>query len=233
MIVGAAELLTEVAPGSRPFYIDKVDRDESVGEPQRRFEGVGEASERVWPRDQAVDDHGNVVLDLLLKRRRFVELNDLAVDNRARVPARRELCEQVDELALLLRDDGADNLVADALRKLHELICDLLHGLALDDLAAFWTVRHTDARPEQAKVVVDLSDRSHRRAGVAVGRLLVDADRRAQPFDEVDIGTVNLPKKLASVRRERLHVASLPLGEDRVERKARLSRAREPGKNDE
>ena len=147
-----------------------------------------------------------------------VEADDLAVDDGARVPRRGELAEEVDELALLLRDDRAEHLVPRALGQLHQLVGDLLHRLALDVLAADGTVRHADARPEQAHVVVDLGDRADRRTRVAVGRLLVDRDRGAEALDEVDVGPVDLAEELARVRGERLDVAALPLGEDRVER---------------
>ena len=183
--------------------------------------------------DEAVDDDRDVVLVLLLEGRRLAELDQLAVDDRARVAARRELLEEVDELALLLRDDRGDDLVAGAGLELHELVGDLLHRLALDRLAADRAVRHADARPEQAHVVVDLGDRADRRARVAVGRLLVDRDRGAQALDEVDVGPVDLAEELARVGGQRLDVAALALGEDRVEREGRLARAGEAGEDDE
>ena len=50
-------------------------------------------------------------------------------------------------------------------------------------------------------------------------------DRRAQPLDEVDVGSVDLTEELARVGAERLDVAALALGEDRVERETGLSGA--------
>jgi hypothetical protein len=121
------------------------------------------------------------VLVALLEHGRLRELDELAVDDRARVALRGELLEEVDELALLLRDDGRDDLVARALGQLHELVRDLLHRLALDLGAALGAVRHADARPQQTHVVVDLGDRADRRARVAVRRLLVDRHRGLSP----------------------------------------------------
>jgi hypothetical protein len=181
---------------------------------------------------EAIHDHRDVVLDLLLELGRIAELHQLAVDERARVAGRREILEEVDELALLLADDGGEHLVAGALGKLHEAIGDLLHGLRRDALPADRAVRHSDARPEQAHVVVDLGDGADRASRVAVGRLLVDRDGGAQPLDEVDVGAVDLPEELAGVGAERLDVASLPLGEDRVECEARLAAARQSGEDD-
>ena len=54
-----------------------------------------------------------------------------------------------------------------------------------------------------------------------------------QPLDEVDVGLVHLAEELAGVGRQRLDVAALALGEDRVEREAGLARAGQPGEHDE
>ena len=54
-----------------------------------------------------------------------------------------------------------------------------------------------------------------------------------EPLDEVDVGLVHLAQELARVRRERLDVAALALGEDRVEGEARLARAGQAGEHDE
>ena len=69
--------------------------------------------------------------------------------------------------------------------------------------------------------------------GLRRGRLLVDGDRRREPLDEVDVGLVHLAEELPGVGGERLDVAALALGEDRVERQAGLARAGQPGEDDE
>src|SRR3712207_8782218 len=56
-----------------------------------------------------------------------------------------------------------------------------------------------------------------RRPRVLARRLLVDRHRRAEPLDEVDVGLVHLAQELPGVRRQRLDVPPLALGEDRVE----------------
>ena len=159
------------------------------------------------------------MLEGLLELRWVGELDPIAVDHRAGVALTGERLEEVDELALLLLDDRCEDLVPRALLELHEVIRDLLDGLSLDDLTADRAVRYADARPQEAQVVVDLRDRADGRARVPVGRLLIDRDSGAQALDEVDVWTIDLPEELPRVRRERLHVAALPLGEDRVERK--------------
>jgi hypothetical protein len=54
-----------------------------------------------------------------------------------------------------------------------------------------------------------------------------------QALDEVDVRLVHLPEELPGVRRQRLDVAALALGEDRVEGQARLAGAGQPGEDDQ
>ena len=95
-----------------------------------------------------------------------------------------------------------------------------------DLAAALRAVGHADARVEQAQVVVDLGDGADGRARVAAGAALVDGDGRAEPLDLVDVRLLHQAEELARVGRERLDVAALPLGVDRVERQAATCRSR-------
>ena len=115
---------------------------------------------------------------------------------------------------------------------LQDPVDDLLRRLLGDRLAADRAVRLADAGVEQAQVVVDLGDRADRRPRVAAGGLLVDRDGRRQPLDEVDVRLVHLAEELSRVGGQRLDVAPLPLGEDRVERQARLARPGQAGEHD-
>src|SRR4029079_10542637 len=80
---------------------------------------------------------------------------------------------------------------------------------------------------------VDLRDGADGRARVARRRLLVDRDRRAEAVDRVDVGLLHHLQELAGIRTQRLDVAALALGVDRVEGKARLAGTRESGDADE
>ena len=86
---------------------------------------------------------------------------------------------------------------------------------------------------QQTQVVVDLGDGADRRPGVAVCRLLIDGHRRGQALDEVDVRFVHLAEELAGIGRQRLDVAALALGEDRVEGQAGLAGPGQPGEHDE
>ena len=163
----------------------------------------------------------------------LLEHPQLAVDLHAREALGAQLLEHAPVLALAPADDGRHHHEAGALLELHDLVDDLLGRLAGDRLAADVAVRMADARPQQAQVVVDLGDGADRRARVARRRLLVDRDRRRQALDRVDVGLVHLAEELARVGAQRLDVAALPLGVDRVERQRRLARARQAGDDHE
>ena len=106
-------------------------------------------------------------------------------------------------------------------------------GLAHDLRAALPAERPADAREQQPHVVVDLGDRADRRARVADAVLLADGDRRADAVDRVDVGLLHPLEELARVGRQRLDVAALPFGVDRVEGERRLARAADAGDDDQ
>ena len=133
------------------------------------------------------------------------------------VALRVQLVEQVDELALAGAHHRREHLEPGALRHREHLVDDLLRGLPRDPLTAHRAVRRPGPRVQQPQIVVDLGDGADRRPRVAVGGLLVDGDRRRQALDEVDVGLVHLTEELPGVRRQRLDVAPLALGEDGVE----------------
>ena len=143
-------------------------------------------------------------------------------------PSARSSSKRLPNSPLRPRTIGAMHHEPRPLGQLHHLVDDLLGRLAADRPPAHVAVGVPDPRPQQAQVVVDLGDRADRRARIARGRLLVDRDRRRQPFDRVDVRLVHLAQELACVCRQRLDVAPLALGVDRVERQRGLARSRQP-----
>ncbi len=92
---------------------------------------------------------------------------------------------------------------------------------------------NADPGEQQAKVVVHLGDGSDRRPRIPRRRLLIDRDRRRQTLDEIDIGFVHLPEELTGIRRQRLDIAALTFGIDRVEGQRRLARPGQAGEDDQ
>ena len=230
---------SDVLPGladrglARAPRLEHVDLDDPAGQAGGRLDRLGEAPSQVRLHHEAVDHDRDVMVELLVELDLLVQAPQLVVDADAAVALLPELVEQLLELALAAADDRRHHHEARPLLEGHHPVGDLLDGLALDRLAALGAVWMPDPRPEQPQVVVDLGDRADRRARVARGRLLVDRDRRREPVDRVDVRLLHQPEELARVRRERLDVAALALGVDRVEGKARLAGSGEPGHDDQ
>ena len=242
MVVGAGHPLGEAPLAGRPRGSASSGTSTNsttstpTGQAERGLDRVGQpALERRVAAlgDEAVDHDVDGVLDLLLELGRLGERHHLAVDPGAGEALGLELGEQVDVLPLAGPHDRREHLEAGPLGQLEQPVDDLLRALPGDRLATDRAVRPTRAGEEQAEVVVDLGDGADGRARVAVGRLLVDRDRRGQPLDEVDVGLVHLAEELAGVGRQRLDVAALALGEDRVEGQRGLARPRQPGEDDQ
>ena len=186
---------------------------------------------------EPVDDDLDLVL--LVARQPLVALEELvdhdrlAVDAGAHVALTGQVGEQRVVLALATADDRCQHLEAGALGQLEDAVDDLLRGLALEPGAVVRAVLDADAGVQQPEVVVDLGDRADRRPWVAARRLLVDRDRRRQTLDDVDVGLVHLAEELAGVGAQRLDVAALALGVDRVEGEARLAGPGQAREHDE
>ena len=238
---GAHEVLAErqqvVVARRLALAPDDLHLGDAVGQLERRLQRVGEPALDALAHHEAVDDDLDLVLlvagQALVALQELVDVDDLAVDAGAHEALPGEVLEQRVVLALAAAHDRRQHLEAGALGQQQDAVDDLLRRLALEPVAVLRAVLDADAGVQQAQVVVDLGDRADGRAGVAAGRLLVDRDRRRQALDDVDVGLVHLPEELAGVRRQRLDVAALALGVDRVERQARLARAGEPGEHDQ
>jgi hypothetical protein len=224
-----------LAPASAAggFVADELDFDEPGGEAGGGLDRLGEAAAQVRLHHQPVDDDREVVFVLLVEDDLLVEAAQLAVDQDPRVALEAELLEQFPVLAFAPAHDGRHHHEFRRLLEGHQPVDDLLLGLTGDLRPALGAVRGPDPCPEQPQVVVDLGHGADRRARVARGRLLVDRDRRREAFDRVDVRLLHQAEELARVGGQRLDVAALPLGVDRVEGETRLARAGEPGDHDQ
>ena len=91
----------------------------------------------------------------------------------------------------------------------------------------------TDARVEEAQVVVDFGDGADGGAGVVGDALLVDGDGGRQALDVVHIRLFHEAEELAGVGGEGLNVAALTLGVDGVKGEGALAGAGDAGDDDE
>src|SRR3989454_8174590 len=209
------------------------DEREALAQPQRRLDRVGEPRAlalRLGPatHDEAVNDDLEAVLFHLVERDVLGEVADGSVHAHAREAATPRCREELLVLALPVAHERSEHEDARVLRQLGDAVDDLLDGLRDDRDTVYRAVRNADAREEEPQVVVDLGDRSDGRSRVPRGALLVDRHRWREALDEVDVGLLHLSEKLPRVGGERLDVAALTLGVNRVEGERRLPGSGEP-----
>src|SRR5262249_39673882 len=171
---------------------------------------------------QAVDNDFDGVVLALVEDGGFVQRKQLAINTSANVAVLSKLLEFLAIGALAAAYDGRQD--HDAIVRLAEVAAenclnDLFARLPSDGLTALGTMRHTDRAVDHAKVIVDFCDGTDRRTRRARGGFLLDGDGRGESLDDVHFGALHLIQKLARVRRERFHVAALPLRVNGVERK--------------
>jgi hypothetical protein len=155
------------------------------------------------------------------------EVAQLAVDARAHEALLGQPRELLLVLALAPAHDGREQRGARALAEREHARRHLLERLAADRRVAARAVRDADARPEQTQVVEQLGGGAHRRARATRDGGLLDRDRGREAVDRLDVGLRELVEELAGVGGERLDVAALALGVERVEGERGLAAARE------
>jgi hypothetical protein len=197
-----------------------------VGVTQSGLEGLGQALARIGAHAQPIDDHVDRVLDVLGEARRGVEVVDLCVDAHAREALRAQLLQKIRLLALAPRDHGREDHEPAVLGQGGDLVDHLRDALRLQREMVLWAVRRAGARVEKPQIVVDLGHGADRRARVVARRLLLDRDRGRQALDQVHLGLRHELEELPRVRRERLDVAPLALGVQRVESERAFARTR-------
>ena len=159
--------------------------------------------------------------------------SQLAVDADLGEAARAQRRQLLLELALAAADDRRQHVDALVVRREHHHVDDALERLRRDLAPAEVAVRHADVGEQQPQVVVDLGDRADGRARIRAGGLLLDGDGRRQAVDQIDVRLLHLLEELPGVRRQRLDIAPLAFGVDRVEGERRLARARQAGDDDQ
>jgi hypothetical protein len=118
----------------------------------------------------------------------LVELHDVAVDPGAHITLGAEAVEDLEMLALARLDDGREQHQAIAFRQGQHVVDHLADGLRFQRDAVIGTAGLAGTGEQQAKIVVDLGDSAHGRAGIVGRGLLLDGDRRRQALDVIHIG---------------------------------------------
>ena len=213
------------------FAANDIRNHQTSRQRRRGLHRIRNASAGVRTDDNTVNNDLDVVLFRLCQLKLFGQVVNLAVHAHADIALLAGVLEHLNMLALLAADDRRKQLHARLFFKRHQPVNDLVDGLLVDLLAAFRAVRRTDARPQQAHVVVDLGDRADRRTRVLRGGLLVDGDGGRQTVNVVHVRLVHLAEELPRVAGQRFNVAALTLGVDRVKRQRRFTRAGQAGEH--
>ena len=199
------------------------------GQLQRGFETFGEAALDTRLHHDPVDDDVDVMLVFLVEHRRFVDLVECRVDLDAGEAVLLQLQQLLAILALAPAHDRREQEQPCPLWQRHDAVDHLADRLRGDRQAGGRRIGHTDARPQQAHVIVDFGDGGDGRTRVFAGGLLFDADRGAEALDMVDIGLRHQFEELARVSRQGFDVAALPLGIDGVEGERGFAASRQAG----
>ena len=173
------------------------------------------------------------MLDALVELEVVGQFHELAIDAGADVAALNHVGEEVFELPLLSADDRREHEESRAFGKGEDAADDLFARLSRDRPRAFRTVADAQASVEHAKVIRDFRNGADRGARIAPGRLLLNADGGGQAADEVDVRLRELPEELPGVTRQRLDVAALTFGINRVEGERAFARPTDAGEHDE
>ena len=184
-------------------------------------------------RDPVDHDLDRVLPFLVEIRHHRVEGENLAIDAHPKKSLPLERLEVLAVLSLAPFHQRGQHLHALPGEPLEHAGHDLVDRLPGDLTAALVAVLATDAGEEEAEVVVDLGSGGDGGARVAPRPALFDGDGRREAGDVVDVGLLHLPQELPSVGGERLDVAALPFGVERVEGKGRFPRAGDPGDHHE
>ena len=220
----AGDALVEPLRVSLARALADVDLDQSVADEQRRRDAGLDRLLVPAADDEAIDD-GVHVLDV---RGVEIGLSDKSMARPSTISRRHALLPQLGEheieiFAVDLEDRRAQ-LDLGAVRQRQDGLEDLARRAARRRLAGAGAVRLRDRRKQQVQIARDVGHRPHGRARIVRERLLLDRDDRRQAEDEVDVRLGDLGDEALGEAGERLHVAALSLGVDRVERQARLAR---------
>ena len=199
--------------------------DQALGQFQRRFHRIRQPPlQRLFIlHHQAVHHDLDRMLALLIQRDGLVQSDDRAVDAGAHVPRAAGVGQFLAILPLAAAHDRRQHLKPRAHGQRADGIHHLLHGLRRNRLPAIHAKRLAHPGEQQAQVIINLRDGPDRGPGIVTGRLLLDGDGGREALDGIHVGLAHLFQELARVGRQRLHVAPLPLGINRVEIQRRLA----------
>ncbi len=206
----------------------------TLAELQRLLDRVGQPRPiEIGLGDQPVHHRFDRVLPLLVETDVVLESDHRAVHARPGEAGAPDGLEDILMLALASIDERGQDEELPAFLERGELGHDLLRRLRLHVASALGAGKMTDAREEDAEIVVNLRHRPDGGARIRGSGLLLDRDGGGEAADGVVERLVHLTEELPGVGVQALDVAALTLGVERVEGQGRLARARRPREHHE
>ncbi len=189
----------------------------SAGKPKRAFEILANPGKVSLLYRNAIDNRFDRVLFVAHQQGNFASSKHFPVNANARKALFQKFLEFLAVFALAFLDYRSENrhLSSGAFRI--ETIDNLVNGRRPNLLAAPWTMRRSKPRKEQTQEVENFYGRPHGRTRIPVHCLLVDGYRRGNSRHRLHVRTLHHADKLPRICRERIHVATLALFENRVE----------------
>ena len=145
------------------------------------------------------------------------DIGDFAVDTSIEVALLLKLLEQFSIVALTSLNYGRQQSNLATREALLDQLDNALIGVVHHLLTRHGRVGTRRASIQQTQKIVDLGNRTHRRTRILIGGLLLDRNHRTQSRNLIDIRAFHIADELAGIGRQRLHIAALTLGIDRIE----------------
>ena len=136
-------------------------------------------------------------------------------------------------LAFAASHHRGQDLQPGALPHVHQLVDDLVDGLLTDFFAAFGTVGRADAGPQQAEIVVDLSDGAHRGPGILEVVFWSMEMAGDSPSMESTSGFSICPRNMPGIGGKGFHIPALAFGINGVKGQRAFARAGNAGDHSE
>ncbi len=132
--------------------------------------------------------------------------------------------KEATQITLFRLDDGGEEDESRALRQGKNALPDFCRGVFDELLAGGGVVWLPGDGVKDAQIVVDLRDGRDGAARVGCGVNLLDGDRGAEAFDEIDVGFFQLVQKLPCVGAKALDIAALAFGVEGIKGQGRFAR---------
>ena len=146
----------------------------AMSQRSRLFNGLGNTAQRVLANHDAVDHDLDIVLEFLIQIDWVIKRAHFTVDTHAAKALGAKVLKQFGVLAFSPAYHRCQHKRAAALPRRQDLVGNLVGRLALNDAAAFGTVRGAHTGEQQSQVVINLGYGAHRRARVLGCRLLIN-----------------------------------------------------------